>query len=101
VNRILSCVVRNLSLSLLLVLLPPGAYGSTERLEQNLQAILFDQQPRMPSRKAKDVLARVWQHPEEWTVSHRSFSVGTLLLLLTLVWQLARRRKGRRALPGV
>jgi len=78
-----------------------NAYGSTERLEQNLQAILFDQQPRMPSRNAKDMLARAWLIPEEWTVSHRSYSVVILVLLLTLVWQMARRRKGRRASPGI
>jgi hypothetical protein len=35
-----------------------NAYGSTEHLEQNLQAILFDQPPRFPSRSPKDMLAK-------------------------------------------
>jgi len=76
-------------------------HGSSERLEQNLRAMLFDQQPRMPSRNAKDVLGRAWLLPEERTVSHGSFRVVILLLLPTLVWQMARRRKGPRASPGV
>jgi hypothetical protein len=77
-----------------------NAYGSTERLEQNLQGILFDREPRIPSRNAKDVLARAWQLPEEWTVA-LSVSVVIPLVLLTLVWQMARPEKRRRELLGV
>jgi hypothetical protein len=78
-----------------------NAYGSTEHLEQNLQAILFDRDPQMPSRNAKDTLARAWLVPEAWAVSHRAPSVVVLLLLLALTWQLARRRKSRAEWPGV
>ena len=34
-----------------------NVYGSTERLEQNIQAILYDMEPRMPSRSPKDLVA--------------------------------------------
>lgn len=77
-----------------------NAYGSTEGLEQNLQAILFNQEPRMPARNLKDVLARAWQLPEEWAVSHRAFSMLIFLLLLTLIWHMARRGKDLREIVG-
>jgi CubicO group peptidase (beta-lactamase class C family) len=38
-----------------------NGYGSTEHFEQNLQAVLFGQAPRLPSRSPKDVLARCGQ----------------------------------------
>lgn len=38
-----------------------NVYGSSEGLEQNLQAILFDQDPREPSRHLADAAARLWQ----------------------------------------
>jgi hypothetical protein len=34
-----------------------NGYGSTEHLEENLQGVLFNQTPRLPSRSPKDVLA--------------------------------------------
>ena len=51
-----------------------NGYGSTERLEQNLQAILFGEEPRWPSRNAKDVTARAWQIPAAWMNAHRVWS---------------------------
>jgi CubicO group peptidase (beta-lactamase class C family) len=70
-----------------------NGYGSTERLEENLQAILFDAQPRMPSRNLKDLAALAWWIPEEWFLSHKL--PGSLLLgiLLALILMGLRRRK--------
>ncbi len=58
-----------------------NGYGSTERLEQNLQAVLFDQEPKLPSRNAKDLAARLWQVPAEKAVQHPlpSAILGSLL----------------------
>jgi CubicO group peptidase (beta-lactamase class C family) len=78
-----------------------NGYGSTERLEQNLQAVLFDQEPRMPSRNAKDVLALAWQQPAAWAVSHRALSLVIFVLLVALIWQVARRRKSRTELRSM
>lgn len=78
-----------------------NGYGSTERLEQNLQAILFDEEPRMPSRNAKDMLARAWQLPAAWAAAHGALSLLIFLLLMALLWQMTRRRKGHRELRGV
>src|SRR5439155_25704599 len=36
-----------------------NGYGSTERLEQNLQAILFDREPHLPRRSPLDIAAQV------------------------------------------
>jgi hypothetical protein len=49
-------------------------YGSTERLEQNLQAVLFDQEPHMPSRSVKDAAVAAWLKPAKWVGSHRALS---------------------------
>jgi CubicO group peptidase (beta-lactamase class C family) len=70
-----------------------NGYGSTERLEENLQAILFDAEPRMPSRNLKGQAALVWWIPEEWFLSHKL--PGTLLLgvLWASIWIGLRRRK--------
>ncbi|HMD99593.1 MAG TPA: serine hydrolase domain-containing protein [Terriglobia bacterium] len=70
-----------------------NVYGSTERLEGNLQAILFDQEPHMPSRSPKDVAARAWQVLAAWVNSHRGLSVLVILLAAAGIWQTARRRR--------
>jgi CubicO group peptidase (beta-lactamase class C family) len=64
-----------------------NGYGSTERLEQNLQALLFDQEPKLPSSNAKDIAARVWQVPVEKAVAYPVPSaVFGLLLAVALVF---------------
>jgi hypothetical protein len=35
-----------------------NGYGSTENLEQNLQFILFEHEPRLPQRSPSDIAAR-------------------------------------------
>ncbi len=39
-----------------LIIVLRNGYGSSERLETNLQAVLFDQNPRLPLRKPADIL---------------------------------------------
>jgi CubicO group peptidase (beta-lactamase class C family) len=70
-----------------------NGYGSTEHLEGNLQAILFDQEPHLPTRSPKDVVARAWQVPGAWVNSHRGFSVFVVLFAAVGTWQIARRRR--------
>jgi CubicO group peptidase (beta-lactamase class C family) len=47
-----------------------NGYGSTEHLEENLQAVLFGQPPRLPSRSPKDVIAHAGQVAWGWTAGH-------------------------------
>lgn len=72
-----------------------NGYGSTERLEQNIQAILFDTEPRMPSRNAKDLVALAWLIPARWVASHRLRSVLIALFAAAAIWQATRRKKPR------
>ena len=74
-----------------------NVYGSTERLEGNLQAILFDQEPRLPSRSPKDVAAGAWQAYETWVGTHRILSVLLAILAIAGIRQMAHRRKRSRA----
>ena len=70
-----------------------NVYGSTERLEQNIQAILYDMEPRMPSRSPKDLAARLWQVPGAWAESHRALGVVVVSFAVVVIWQAARRRR--------
>jgi len=63
-----------------------NGYGSTERLEQNIQAILFDQEPKMPSRSPKDLAAQVYLTPAEWVGTHRPLSVFAGLIAVAVIW---------------
>jgi hypothetical protein len=73
-----------------------NAYGSTEHLEQNIQAILFDQNPRLPARSPKDLAASAWLVPAAWVGSHRMLSVVAALLLVAISALAARTRRGTR-----
>jgi len=69
-----------------------NGYGSTERLEQNIQAILFDAEPKMPSRNVKDLaaLSLALRVRARWVVLAALFAA-------VIIWQLARRKgKGRK-----
>jgi CubicO group peptidase (beta-lactamase class C family) len=70
-----------------------NGYGSTERLEENLQALLFGAEPRMPSRNLKDLAALAWWIPEEWFLSHKLRGALLVGVLLALIWMGLRRRK--------
>jgi hypothetical protein len=84
-----------------LIIVFRNSYGSTERLEQNIQAILFDQQPKMPSRSPKDLAARAWQVPEAWVDAHGTLSVALGLIAIAGIWWLARRTRRNRSPASV
>jgi CubicO group peptidase (beta-lactamase class C family) len=63
-----------------------NAYGSTEGLEGNLQAVLFDQPTRLPGRKVKDIAARAWQIPVNWIAMHFAVSALFAGVLLAILW---------------
>lgn len=70
-----------------------NVYGSTEGLEQNIQAILFDAQPHLPSRSPKDVAAQFWLVPARWAASHIALSVPLMLVLVAAICLAARRKR--------
>lgn len=70
-----------------------NVYGSTEGFEQNMQAILFDAEPRLPSRSPKDIGAQLWLVPARWAVSHIALSVLLALVVLAAAWLTARRKR--------
>jgi hypothetical protein len=61
-----------------------NGYGSTENLEQNIQAILFDREPRPPRRSPLDVAAHVAWASLDWIEAHR-LATGLFLILLGLL----------------
>jgi len=69
-----------------------NVYGSTEGLEQNIQAILFDAEPNLPSRSPKDVAAEIALVPAAWIASHGALAVLLFLVIAAVIW-FARRRK--------
>ena len=73
-----------------------NAYGSTEDLEQNIQAILFDAEPRLPSRSPKDIAARLWLVPARWVASHIALSVLLMFFAVTAIWFVAHRKRAGR-----
>lgn len=76
-----------------------NVYGSTEGLEQNIQAILFDAEPRLPSRSPKDVAAQLWLVPARRAASHIAIAaLLTIVLVVAAIW-LATRRKRRSRTP--
>ena len=72
-----------------------NGYGSTERLEQNLQAILFDQEPKLPSRNAKDIAAQVWLIPATWVSAHMMLTalVAAFLAAAAIILGLRKRKE--------
>jgi CubicO group peptidase (beta-lactamase class C family) len=70
-----------------------NGYGSTEHFEENLQAILFDHPPRMPSRSPKDVVAHAWLMTYASVTSHRWLSFLILLFALGGFWLVANRKR--------
>jgi CubicO group peptidase (beta-lactamase class C family) len=67
-----------------LIIVLRNGYGSSERLEANLQAVLFDQRPRLPWRKPADVLVRTLRSG----VSISLLAVG-MAVLLFVGWRAA------------
>jgi CubicO group peptidase (beta-lactamase class C family) len=70
-----------------------NGYGSTEHLEENLQAVLFGQAPHLPSRSPKDAIARAGQFIWAPIAVHPWLAALALLGLALPLW--ARRARGR------
>lgn len=61
-----------------------NGYGSTENLEQNLQAILFDREPHLPRRSPVDMAAELGWVSRNWIFTHRFLS--SLIVILLVSW---------------
>jgi CubicO group peptidase (beta-lactamase class C family) len=72
-----------------------NAYGSTEHLEDNLQAVLFGQPPHLPARNTKDVLAHGAQTAVSFATGHTLVLALIFLPLLFGSVVLAIRGRGR------
>jgi CubicO group peptidase (beta-lactamase class C family) len=69
-----------------------NGYGSTEHLEDKLQAILFGQRPQMPARSAKDVFAQAWLVAYAFVDAHRIPICFALLFAIVSFWRFSKRR---------
>ena len=67
-----------------------NVYGSTEGLEQNIQAILFDAVLLLPSRNPKDIAAQICLLPIRWMASHVALAVIFFLFIAITIWFLSR-----------
>jgi CubicO group peptidase (beta-lactamase class C family) len=80
-------VLRYPELNAVIIVLRNG-YGSTEHLEENLQAVLFGQPPRLPSRSAKDMVAHcgfgIWNFVTEHALLAGSFLLAPSIILLAM-----------------
>jgi hypothetical protein len=70
-----------------------NVYGSTEHLEDKLQAILFDHQPRLPLRSPKDMVARAWLEVYQPLAAHPLPILLALIFGLVLLWRLPNRSR--------
>jgi hypothetical protein len=75
-----------------------NAYGSTEHLEENLEAILFDRPPRFPSRNFKDIAASAFIRSCASILKHPFVSSAAFLLVAYAWARRISRRIRRRAL---
>jgi len=62
-----------------------NGYGSTERLEANLQAVLFDEKPRVPWRKPADLFFRAIHASMESIHHHGVLSLAFIVSLAFLI----------------
>ncbi len=70
-----------------------NVYGSTEGLEQNIQAILFDAEPRWPSRNLKDLAAQVYLVPWRWMSAHPVWDLIILLFVVVVAFLVGHERR--------
>jgi CubicO group peptidase (beta-lactamase class C family) len=75
-----------------LIIVLRNGYGSTENLEQNIQAILFDREPRLPRRSPIDVAAHMGWSCLGWIEANRIATAIILFLLGLLILVRASRR---------
>lgn len=77
-----------------------NGYGSTENLEQNLQAILFDREPHLPRRSPWDIAAQVGWVSLDWVFTHRFLSsLIMILFVFWLAWTTKKRLLSRDRMP--
>jgi CubicO group peptidase (beta-lactamase class C family) len=77
-----------------------NGYGSTENLEQNLQAILFDREPHLPRRSPLDIAAQVGSVSLSWIFTHRFLSSLILILFVFwLAWTIKKRKLSETSRP--
>jgi CubicO group peptidase (beta-lactamase class C family) len=77
-----------------------NGYGSTENLEQNLQAILFDREPHLPRRSPSDIAAQVGSVSLNWIFTHRFLSSLILILFVFwLAWTIKKRKLSETSRP--
>jgi CubicO group peptidase (beta-lactamase class C family) len=69
-----------------------NGYGSTEHLEENLQAVLFGGSPHLPSRSPKDIIAHACQLAWGWPANH-PLLVGFALLGLAAMLGISQVRR--------
>jgi CubicO group peptidase (beta-lactamase class C family) len=77
-------VLRYPELDTVIIVLRNG-YGSTEHLEENLQAVLFGQPPHLPSRSPKDVLAHCGIVIWSFVAGHPTLTGFAILALVSVV----------------
>ena len=68
-----------------------NGYGSTENFEQNLQAVLYGKEARLPKRAMKDIAAQVWIWPAHWMGMHRWLSLGMATCFVIAIWFIRKR----------
>jgi len=71
-----------------------NGYGSTEHFEENLQAVLYGKEPRLPKRAAKDLAAQVWLVPARWIGRNKllaEFFTPILLAVGAGIWRFSRK----------
>jgi hypothetical protein len=73
-----------------------NGYGSTEHLEENLQAVLFGQTPHLPRRSPKDLIAHSWQLAWAWPANH-PWPAGFAFVGLAAVLAIRTVRRGKRS----
>jgi CubicO group peptidase (beta-lactamase class C family) len=76
-----------------------NGYGSTEHLEENLQAVLFDRTPHFPSRNPKDIIAHSGQTAWRWASFHPGLVCVTLLGVVAGLW--IKSVRGKQAAPVI
>jgi CubicO group peptidase (beta-lactamase class C family) len=77
-----------------------NTYGSTEHLEENLEAILFDRPPQFPSRNFTDIAASAFFRSCASIVKHPIVSSAAFLLVAYASARRLSRRIRRRALAS-
>jgi len=70
-----------------------NGYGSTEHFEEKLQAVLFDEQPSLPSRSPKDIAAHTWQVTCASLMARPVLNSLSLLVIVFGLWIIAHRRR--------